>query len=174
MLTGERVTLRPVREEDLPVLYSWRIDLSTWAATTAVPPYGMTYELFVERAHATASDAEKGVDLVAEVDGTVVGRALLFHFEQYARHCEIGITIAPGERGKGYGQECLRLLVDFAFRHRNMHRVHLQTLATNAAAIRCYEAVGFVHEGVEREGAWVEREYVDMVRMSILENEWPA
>ena len=171
MLTGERVTLRPVREDDLPTLYAWRVDLADWAQTQDVAPYAMTYELFVERAHATAAKAENVVEVVAEAGGTLVGRAVLMSFDPLARSCEVGISIAPGERGKGYGRECLRLLVDFAFRHRNVHRVHLRTLATNEAAIRCYEAVGFQHEGRDRDGAWVDGGWVDIVRMSILDTD---
>lgn len=168
MLTGERVTLRPLRTEDLPVLYEWRLDLSTWGNTTEVPPYAMTFDLFAERAKKIADDAEKNVDFVCEVEGTVVGRAGLFGFDELSRSCEVGLNLGPEHRGKGYGREVLRLLLDFAFRHRNLRRVHLQTSAANTAAIRCYEAAGFVHEGRLREAAWIDGSYVDMVLMSVL------
>ena len=168
MLNGERVTLRPLREDDLPVLYAWRMDLATWVLTTEVAPYGMTFEAFRERSRRIADDAEKGVDLVAEVDGAVAGRAALFAFDNLARSCEVGLWFGPEHRGKGYGREVLALLTDFAFRHRNVHRVHLRTLATNEPALRCYRASGFVEEGRLRESAWVDGAYVDEVLMSML------
>ncbi|HEX8002316.1 MAG TPA: GNAT family protein [Mycobacteriales bacterium] len=168
MLTSERLTLRPLREDDLPVLYSWRIDLSTWALTTAVAPYPMTFEVFRERARKIAEEAEKNVDFVAEVDGTVAGRTGLFSFEPLTRSCEVGLWFGPEHRGQGYGREALALLTDFAFRHRNVHRVHLRTLATNEAALRCYRAAGFTEEGRLRESAWVDGQYVDEVLMSLL------
>lgn len=168
MLKGERVTLRPVREDDLPEMYRWRIVLEDWANTTDVPPYAMTWETFLERGRKIAAQADNGVEMAVEVTGVLVGRATLFGFDTYTRSCEIGIALAPEHRGKGYGRETLRLLVDFAFRHRNMHRVHLSTLATNEPALRCYRAAGFVEEGRRRESAWVDGTYVDEVLMSVL------
>lgn len=168
MLTGERVTLRPVRTEDLPLLYEWRIDLATWGDTTDVPPYAMTWELFEERAKQHRELGENNAEFIVEVSGETVGRVALFGFNNLARSCEVGLNFGPEHRGKGYGRESLALALDFAFRYRNLHRVHLQTLATNTAALRCYTAAGFVEEGRLREAAWLEGRYVDIVLMSVL------
>lgn len=168
MLNGERVTLRALREDDLPILYAWRMDLATWSLTTEVAPYGMTFETFRERARKIAEDGEKSVDLVAVAGGDVVGRVALFSFDPLARSCEVGLWFGPEHRGKGYGREALGLLTGFAFRHRNVHRVYLRTLATNEPALRCYRASGFVEEGRLRESAWVDGAYVDEVLMSML------
>jgi RimJ/RimL family protein N-acetyltransferase len=171
MLRGERVLLRPVSPDDLPVLYHWRLDLDTWNATTAAAPYPMTYELFQERA-ATLAKNDVNADFVADVAGEVVGRVTLFGFDLLARNAEVGLWFGPEHRGKGYGKESLRLLCAFGFRHRNLHRLWLETLATNAAALRCYAACGFVEEGRLREQAWVDDAYVDMIRMGLLRAEW--
>jgi RimJ/RimL family protein N-acetyltransferase len=171
VLTGERVTLRPVRPDDLPTLYAWRLDLDTWGATTASPPYPMTFELFRERAEKAALESD-GAEFVVEVGGTVIGRGALFHFDPLSRYAEVGISFGPEHRGQGYGRETLRLLVDFGFRYRNLRRIWLETLATNEAAIRCYAAVGFVEEGRLREHAWIDGRYVDVLWMGLLRAEW--
>ena len=62
-------------------------------------------------------------------------------------------------RGKGYGTDALRVLVRFAFERRNLRRVHLVTLASNAGGLACYRKVGFVEEGRRREHAWVRGGY---------------
>lgn len=167
MLTGERVTLRPVREDDLPKLYEWRIDLATWAKTTDQPAFPMTWEVFRERAKEIATNPN-GADFAVEVAGALVGRGALFQFNALTRSCEVGLHLGAEHCGKGYGREVLALLTDFAFRHRNVHRVQLSTLATNEPALRCYRAVGFVEEGRLRDSAWVEGAYVDEVLMSRL------
>jgi RimJ/RimL family protein N-acetyltransferase len=172
MLTGERVTLRPVRPEDLPTLYEWKVDLATWEATTDVPAYPMTYDEYREYAEKKARDPQGNADFVAEVGGVLVGRGGLFAFDPLTHCAEVGISFGPEHRNKGYGQETLRLLVDFGFRHRNLHRIWLETLASNAAALRCYTKVGFVEEGRLREHAWVDGAYEDMVRMGLLRAEW--
>lgn len=171
VLSGERVTLRPVRPDDLPLLYEWRLELATWGATTPHPPYPMTYELFRERAEAQAKQ-DVNAEFVVEVDERVIGRAALFGFDMLARNAEVGLSFGPEHRGKGYGRETLRLLCGFAFAHRNVRRLWLETLATNTAGLRCYTAVGFVEEGRLREQAWVDGTYVDVVRMGLLRSEW--
>lgn len=166
MLNGERVTLRPIREDDLPALYEWRIDMDTWALTQEVAPYPLTWERFLAKAR--ASSEEERVEFAIEADGTLVGRVGLFHFDPLARSFEVGIAFGPGHRGKGYGREVLALIVDFAFRHHNAHRVHLSCLATNEPAQRAYRAAGFVEEGRKRQSAFVDGEYVDEILMSRL------
>lgn len=54
----------------------------------------------------------------------------------------------------------------------NLRRIHLQAIASNAAAIRSYEKAGFVIEGRQREHAWVRASYEDIVLMGILRSEW--
>src|SRR5436305_9969446 len=86
-----------------------------------------------------AKGGRDGAWFAIEVDGKLIGQCALFNFEQCQgvnRNCELGIGI--GEKslwGKGYGSEASRLLLEWAFVHRNMHRVYLTTLATNERAI---------------------------------------
>jgi RimJ/RimL family protein N-acetyltransferase len=75
---------------------------------------------------------------------------------------------------KGYGQQALSLLVDFAFRHNNMHRVGLEVLADDERAVGCYLKVGFVEEGRLRKRDWVNGAYHDVMVMGILDEEWPG
>lgn len=57
------------------------------------------------------------------------------------------------------------------FSARNLPRLHLETLAGNAAALASYRKVGFL-EGVLREQAFVAGQYVDTVVMGLLCSEW--
>ena len=54
---------------------------------------------------------------------------------------------------------------------RNLRRIHLQAIATNAGAIRAYTKAGFVVEGRLRQHAWVRGAYEDVVLMGILRPE---
>ncbi len=51
-------------------------------------------------------------------------------------------------------------------------RIVLTTHAKNQRAIRCYLACGFLEEGRPRKVLWIEGEYVDLVNMSILREEF--
>ena len=60
----------------------------------------------------------------------------------------------------------MRLLLDYAFRIRNLRRVWLEVHAANERAIRAYKACGFVEEGRMRGHVWLAGRYVDNVIMA--------
>ncbi len=170
MLVGNRVRLRPLRPEDAEPLWRARLDPLTWARTTEAPLVPETLEAYRTR---RAEPGEPGAaDFAVEVDEALVGAASLFRVDTLARSAEVGLNLLPGERDKGYGRDVLRVLLGYAFRTRNLRRVHLQTLASHQAALRCYRAVGFVEEGRLCEHAWVEGRYDDVVLLAVLASDW--
>lgn len=172
MLTGDLVTLRPLRPADYPTLWEWRIDLATWGDQSDQAPFPMTLEAYARWNDESALTPEKGVTWAIEAGGELVGRASLFAFDELSRNAEVGLGFGPDHRGKGYGRDTLRVLLRFAFTHRNLHRVWLECAATNERALRAYRAAGFVEEGRLREHAWIDGRYVDVVRMAVLRSEW--
>jgi RimJ/RimL family protein N-acetyltransferase len=96
----------------------------------------------------------------------------MFRFDTLARSAEVGIALHQDARGKGYGTDALRVLVRFGFERRNLRRLHLRVLASNAAAIGSYRKVGFTDEGRHRESAWVSGSYQDEITMGLLRAEW--
>lgn len=172
MLTGERVTLRPLRPADYERLWEWRVDITTWGDQSDEAPFPLTLEEYARASEEAARTPEKGISFAIDVGGELVGRASLFAFDELSRNAEVGLGFGPDHRGKGYGRDTLRVLLRFAFVHRNLHRVWLECAATNERAVRAYRAAGFVEEGRLREHAWIDGRYVDMVRMAVLRSEW--
>ena len=171
MLEGERVTLRALRPEDVEVLWKYwaDLDVSTRASTIAPRPFTLqqTRDFFDELAK-----KDDLLRFVIEVDGAVIGDCSLHDIDKHSRNCEVGISIGKPHWSQGYGQEALRLLVDFAFKHHNMHRVALEALADDPRAVACYRKVGFVEEGRLRQRDWRDGEYRDVLVMGILVEEW--
>jgi RimJ/RimL family protein N-acetyltransferase len=77
-------------------------------------------------------------------------------------------------RGKGYGTDATHLLVNYAFREMNLHRIQLGVFGYNQRAKRAYEKVGFLVEGVIRESLYRDGQRHDQYIMSILRPEWEA
>lgn len=163
------VTLRTRTDDDLDVLYRLAADLDTWEERNPSAPGPLTRAACDAR---NAEPAEEGsAAFVIDVDGTAVGGTTLFGFDPLARHAEAGISLLPEARGRGVGTEAIRQLVQFGFVRRNLRRIHLQAIASNAGALRAYEKAGFVVEGRLREHAWVRGAYEDIVLMGILRSE---
>jgi RimJ/RimL family protein N-acetyltransferase len=168
------VSLRPRTEADLDVLYRLAADLDSWEERNPSPPAPLTRSRFDARlARADDGEASEGsASFVVDLDGEAVGSASLFDFDMFAGHAEAGISLLPEARGRGVGTEAMRRLVEFGFLRRNLRRIHLQAIASNAGALRSYEKAGFVVEGRLREHAWVRGHYEDIVLMAILRSEY--
>lgn len=165
------VSLRARIDADLDVLYRIAADLDTWEERNPWPPTPLTRERFDKRLAAIADGSDEVVTFVVDVDGAAVGSVTLFGFDLFAGHAEAGIALAPEARGRGIGTAAIVQLVEFGFVRRNLRRIHLQAVASNAGAIRAYEKAGFVIEGHRREHAWVRGRYEDIVLMGILRSE---
>jgi RimJ/RimL family protein N-acetyltransferase len=166
------VSLRTRVDADLDVLYRIAADLDSWEERGPSAPAPLTrprFDAVQDRADDDA--AARPAKFVVDVDGAAVGTAALSGFDMYARHAEAGISLVPEARGRGVGTAAMRLLVEFGFLRRNLHRIHLQAIASNAGALRSYEKAGFVVEGRLREHAWVRGRYEDIVLMAILRSE---
>lgn len=74
---------------------------------------------------------------------------------------------------RAYGREVVSLLLDYAFRLRNFHKVWLRMHGSNERALRAYCACGFVEEGRLHSHVWSSGSYDDLVYMGVLHKEWP-
>ena len=166
------VGLRAETSEDEDVLYRLASELATFEERSPAPPAPLTLATYRSR----REKGEGGDDaaFVITLDDEPVGRCQIFGEDKLARNAEVGIALLPEARGRGVGTEALRQLVEFAFVRRNLHRLHLRAINSNAAGLASYRKVGFIEEGRHREHCWVRGRYEDEVTMGLLRSEWQA
>lgn len=113
--------------------------------------------------------ARKGISLVAEVAGDVVGHVVCARDEDARRsHCgAVAIIVDNSWRGRGVGKALLGRLIAEA-RQAGLRRLALEVLPDNQSAIRLYESVGFVQEGVLRGAVEMAHGDGDIVVMGLL------
>lgn len=171
ILEGETVRLRPVEERDLPHFVRWLADpeLTRWLAAIGEPP---TLEDEYDWWHDRRSDPDSILWAIETSDGHLVGTTEL-RLTLRAERAELGIAIHDKTQwGKGLGTEAARLVVDYAFEELDLNRVELTTDEENARAIRCYEKVGFVREGLLRRHRPLDGDFSNTVVMGVLREEW--
>ena len=77
-----------------------------------------------------------------------VGHLILRFTDAEKRVLRFGFVIVDkAKRGMGYGQEMLRLAALYGFGILKAEKITLGVFAENAAAYRCYRAVGFRESG---------------------------
>jgi RimJ/RimL family protein N-acetyltransferase len=176
VLRGERVVLRAVTREDVPALAEWELEHDTWPEINLGPYTPRTVADVLQEYDAGGdspyrSSEKKAVFAVAAEEG-LVGSVSLWGIDAHNRRAHLGLGLGPEHRGKGYGSDACRVVLRHAFVDRGLHRVQLETLASNEAALRAYRAAGFVEEGRTRESGWVRGGFADEVIMSVLAHEW--
>jgi diamine N-acetyltransferase len=176
MLKGKRVILRSVEREDLPILSAFNNDLEVELASGGDPPIPQSFARLQVRYDESLRRGERdGCHFAIESEGKVLGVCDLFHFDETAHTCELGIIIGDkGYWGQGYGREAVDLLLQYAFQYRNLHKVWLSVNANNKRAMSAYYACGFVEEGRQRSHVWSDGRYVDLVLMGVLRDEWKS
>lgn len=80
----------------------------------------------------------------------------------------------PEYRGRGCGEEAMRLVLRFAFHELNLRRIQLTVFSYNIPAIRLYEKLGFRREGAHREFLERDGQLFDMFLYGLLRREWEA
>jgi RimJ/RimL family protein N-acetyltransferase len=170
-IVGELVSLGPLRREHLPLYLRWINDFGT-TRTLAVPCAPMTMER--ETAWYEKAALEPHAFTIYErATARPIGNCGLHGVDWPNRAATVGIMIGePDARGRGYGTEAMRLLLDYAFTALGLHSVMLNVYEFNPAARRSYEKVGFREIGRRRQSRWHNGRFWDEIHMDILAPEF--
>ena len=167
-LRGAQVTLRPMIMSDVPHVMRWGSEPEfRWFQ------WGMQPGRFEE------SDARKWIEFmtregesgawVIEQDAAPIGFANFRDVKPKGDSCQIGIGIGESARwGRHLGREALQLEVSYLQHDLGLHRIGLAVVSHNDRAIWMYKSVGFVVEGVERDGIGRDGTYLDDVKMALV------
>jgi RimJ/RimL family protein N-acetyltransferase len=164
--------LAPVSPADLPVMFEWINDREQVLLNAPYKPVSESqHKEWFESIQRRTDVVIFGIRMLET--NKLIGSCQLHSINYAHRTAELQIRLGHvADRGHGYGTEATRLLLDFAFKDLNLHRVYLHVFNSNAVAIRVYERVGFVREGLLREAAHINGAYVDVVVMGILRAEY--
>jgi RimJ/RimL family protein N-acetyltransferase len=172
LISGERLRLREMIDDDLPAVRRWRSDPD-------VTRHWITREqpTLAELAEWLAANRASGAETltIETLDGVAIGYVSVFDIDPEHRRCEISLMVGErSEWGKGYAREALRLLLRYLFSSLGMHKVTLSVFAENEAARRVYRACGFREDGVLRDDMYRDGRWHDQILMSVLETEFPS
>jgi diamine N-acetyltransferase len=174
-ITGDLVALGPVRRDLLALYQRWINDFSMLRTLGLVPiPTTAEQEAGAYDQHVQAVGERDIVFTIYErASGRAIGRAGLHEVDYRNSSATYSIFIGEADcRGKGYGTETTRLILDDAFTTLGLHNVMLTVVAFNAAGLRAYEKAGFREIGRRRQCRLVAGFLWDDVYMDCLASEF--
>jgi len=177
MIYGDRVRLRSVEKEDIPLFFEWLNDPEVIEGLSLFLPMSLADEnhWFERLAERPPEEKPLAIEVRSSDGWRLVGNSGFHNIEWHNRSAEIGIFI--GDKSiwnKGYGTEAVSLLLQHGFGTLNLNRVFLSVHETNRRAIRAYEKAGFIQEGAMRQAVYKNGKFQDMLFMSVLRSEWES
>ena len=174
-MVGEAVALGPLRRDLLPTYTRWMNDLAVMR-NFGTPPIPMTLEReegWYERA--STSDDTASFTIYERATWTPIGNTSLMGIDWRNRTAEFGILIGEvAQRGRGFGTETARLILDYAFTALGLHSVFLRVHEYNLAGQRAYAKAGYREFGRRREALLMGGKLWDTIYMDCLASEFTS
>lgn len=139
----QMITLRKLEPSDLPFLYRWENDASSWQDGSNHHPLSQA-DLREYIASTTGDIFRDGQLRLIICDGDLtMGCADLFDLDARNRKAALGLYLAPEFRGSGVGRSALSLLEDLAFRHLGLRLIYAFVSESNTACMSLFRSASY-------------------------------
>ncbi|WP_338558836.1 GNAT family protein [Erwinia sp. E_sp_B04_7] len=159
--------------EDKTVLSSWftsQQEVTQWAGPGVAWP--LTDSFLDTLLDSASQNPASLLTFAGRLEGKLVAVAQMGFDWDNRFVCLARVIVNPAMRGQKLAVQMLQSLVDAAFRDPNLDRIELQVYPFNTAAVRTYEKLGFVREGVRRACVVVDDECWDSAFYGLLRREY--
>jgi RimJ/RimL family protein N-acetyltransferase len=167
---GDKVYLRPVRMEDVPLIVKWKGDplIQRMALGSEVQ---ITLENQGEDVkEAIQSDKKLYLIIVIEKTDQAIGYVRINWIDETKRFAWLGFALGE-QRGRGYAKDALRALLAHLFAG-GVHRVEAEAYEFNERSLGLLESLGFKREGIKREAHLDGERYANIVVLGLLKEEF--
>jgi len=175
-LEGPSVRLRPLTPSDYPTVFGWYND------PEIVAPFDRfsvdTMDSFVRAVETAPGDpnslAPRFVVERRDAPGPV---GFVGHYVPHPVLEYVDVWYVMGDRaarGKGYGREAVRLLIDHVYATASIDRVGATCDVENVASFRLVEGLGLRREGTLRSALFHHGRWHDVYIYGVTRSEWAA
>jgi len=172
-LEGPSVELVPLDpDRDAHVLAYARSRTDSRMRETGAYGGTLTREMARDEIAADQTTDDPNALCAVRISSDVVGWAGCRIDDVRAQTASLSYYVLPEEQGNGYATEAASLLVGYAFRELNAHKVEAEVQADAPASERVLEKLGFQQEGVRRDHYFKDGDYRDISLWGALESEF--
>ncbi len=160
-LKGDKIYLRALEPEDLEFVYTLENDEIIWEISNTISPYSKyLLKQYLKNAHKDIFEVKQLRLAICNKKDVTLGLIDIFDFDFKNRRAGIGIVIGDEKnRGKGYGQESLQLLIDYCFSQLHLHQLYCNISEDNKRSIVLFENMGFEKVGIKKDWNLINNSY---------------
>ena len=169
-----RLSLRSISAADVDDIYEIfsNVEVMRYWSTPPLPSRDAASKLVAEIHEGFKRHELLKWGIALRTDDTLIGSVTIFHPDFTHRRAEIGYALGRAHWGKGYMQEALKAILNYAFTVLTFHRIEADVDPRNTASIHSLERLGFQREGYLRERWQVNGEIQDAVFYGLLKPDW--
>ncbi|WP_298498537.1 GNAT family protein [uncultured Algibacter sp.] len=171
-LKGENIYLRALEPEDLEFIHTIENDESIWEISNTQTPYSkFLIKQYLEHAHKDIFEVKQLRLVISNYNDLALGMIDLFDFDFKNRRAGVGILVKePNDRLKGYGREALKLLIDYSFKHLDLHQLYCNISEDNGASVKLFSNQGFKQIGLKKDWNYVNGSYKNEYLYQLINN----
>jgi RimJ/RimL family protein N-acetyltransferase len=170
-LKGPRVEMRPIMNDDIPLLTKWINDPEIRDFVQSYVPMSDADE--ASWVNSLSQNKSTTICFVIVVDGKLIGSMGLQEINFKDRVALTGALI--GEKkywGKGYGTEAKMLLLDYAFNTLNLRKICSNVIAYNKRSFNYSLTCGYHEEGRRKQQHYRKGRYWDEIQLAVFKRDW--
>ena len=172
LLVDEEITLRELALKDAVSIFntidSEREYLGEWLPFVELTQDVSFTSKFIENYLKTE---ERDLTCIIRYHNRFVGLIGLKDTDYDNNKTEIGYWISEKYQGNGIVTRSCQRLIDYAFDDLKLNRIQIKAATGNLKSQRIPEKLGFVKEGIERDGELHSRGYLDLVIYGLLKKD---
>lgn len=152
-LKGEHIYLRALEPEDLEFIYEIENNEDIWEISNTQTPYSKyLIKQYLENAHKDVFEVKQLRLVISSYTNEAIGMIDLFDFDFKNSRAGIGVLVKDSiNRKKGFGKEALQLLINYSFKHLNLHQLYCNISEDNQASIKLFTSQGFNEIGLKKD-----------------------
>ncbi|MHA2239674.1 MAG: GNAT family N-acetyltransferase, partial [Candidatus Hodarchaeales archaeon] len=177
MINGQRITLRGLENSDVDeMLIFWNnIEFMNYYGRVNILSRKQLLDWIQASWNLRKQQQTYIFGIIVNEKKLLIGTCKIKILNTISRRADLSIGIFnPEYREKGYGEETMKLMVDYCFSALNLLSLELKVFENNTRAISCYEKVWFRPIGIRRKADFVNGEFINDFMMDLLKEEWSS
>lgn len=167
-LKGLNISFKPISLDDIQDIHNFLSDkeVKKFIGWNLMKNLDDTREHIKEMMKEELSGDYLYASIVLNTTKEIIGTAMLFDFNNSTKSAELGYVLSRNHWGKGYGNETVSLITDFAFKSLKLNKLNARVTDANIASSKILRKNGYELEKIQKDANLIDGMSFDLLYFS--------